>query len=265
MDMTQTVIGRVLRAVVVTGLIAGPVLTQTASAQQQDPGFFVPGGQQRPAQGSQRPAQRPAQAPAAQRPAAPPPLPAGQAPPAPVIGIVDIPEIQRVSTAFTQVREELERRRARLNEDLQREQNSWREAQQALATERAGLSGDQIRTRERDLQDRITESQRQFRNRAQAIEQAGQAALVEFERALGTVIRQVAQSRSVNIVLPRPLVIFNEPPFDLTDEVAAQLNRMIPNVNLPAEGAEAPAAQQPQQRPAQGQQRPAQGQQQRRN
>ncbi|RVT97829.1 OmpH family outer membrane protein [Rhodovarius crocodyli] len=257
--MTQTLIGRVLRAVVVTGLIAGPVLTQTASAQQ-DPGFFVPGGQQRPAQGGQRPAQgqpqRPAQAPAAQRPAAPPPLPAGQAPPAPVIGIVDIPEIQRVSTAFTQVREELERRRARLNEDLQREQNSWREAQQALATERAGLSADQIRTRERDLQDRITESQRQFRNRAQAIEQAGQAALVEFERALGTVIRQVAQSRSVNIVLPRPLVILNEPPFDLTEEIAQQLNRVLPRATVPAEGAapaNAPAAAPatPRQQPAQ--------------
>jgi Skp family chaperone for outer membrane proteins len=258
MDMTQTVIGRVLRAVVLTGLIAGPVLVGTASAQQQDPGFFVPGGQQRPAQGGQRPAQRPqgqpAQAPA--RPAAPPPLPAGQAPPAPVIGIVDIPEIQRVSTAFTQVREELERRRARLNEDLQREQNSWRDAQQALATERAGLSPEQIRTRERELQDRITDAQRIFRNRAQAIEQAGQAALVEFERALGTVIRQVAQSRSVNIVLPRPLVILNEPPFDLTEEIAQQLNRVLPRATVPPEG-EAPAAAAPN-APATPRQQPAQ-------
>ena len=46
----------------------------------------------------------------------------------------------------------------------------------------------------------------------------------------------------MNIVLPRPLVIFNEPPFDLTEEVAAQLNRMIPNVTLPAETGVTPAA-----------------------
>jgi hypothetical protein len=67
------------------------------------------------------------------------------------------------------------------------------------------------------------------------------------------VIRQVATSRSVNIVIPRPLVIFNEPQFDLTEEVAAQLNRMIPSVTLPAEAGEAPPA-----RPAQAPARPAQ-------
>ena len=182
-----------------------------------------------------------------------------------MIGIVDVPEIQRVSTAFTQVREAIEQRRGRLNDDLQREQARWRDEQQRLANDRASLNPEQLRTRERDLQDRITDSQRVLRERARDIEQLAQTALREIEQALGIVIRQVASGRGVNIVLPRPLVIFNEPPFDLTDEVAAQLNRMIPNVNLPAEGAEAPAAQQPQQRPAQGQQRPAQGQQQRRN
>ena len=98
-----------------------------------------------------------------------------------------------------------------------------------------------------------------LRERARDIEQLAQTALREIEQALGIVIRQVASGRGVNIVLPRPLVIFNEPPFDLTEEVAAQLNRMIPNVTLPAEAGEAPA--QPAQRPArQGAATPAQGQ-----
>ncbi len=250
--------------------LAAMLLALPAAAQQNQQ-WFVPGqGQQQGQQQGQRPpaqqqGQRPAQAPA-QRPApTPPPLAPGQPPPAPVIGIVDVPEIQRVSTAFTQVREAIEQRRGRLNDDLQREQARWRDEQQRLANDRASLNPEQLRTRERDLQDRITDSQRVLRERARDIEQLAQTALREIEQALGIVIRQVASGRGVNIVLPRPLVIFNEPPFDLTDEVAAQLNRMIPNVNLPAEGAEAPAAQQPQQRPAQGQQRPAQGQQQRRN
>ena len=106
-----------------------------------------------------------------------------------------------------------------------------------------------------------------LRERARDIEQLAQTALREIEQALGIVIRQVASGRGVNIVLPRPLVIFNEPPFDLTEEVAAQLNRMIPSVNLPAESAsEAPAAAQ-QQRPAQPQRQGGaqQGQQPRRN
>ncbi|WP_424813756.1 OmpH family outer membrane protein [Roseococcus sp. YIM B11640] len=210
--------------------------------QRQGQEWFVPGqgqggGQRPPAQSQQQrppqqapaPQQRPGQA---QRP---PALPPGQPPPAAVIGIVDVPEVQRVSAAFNQVREEIERRRTRLNDDLQREQNSWRDAQQALATQRSQMNPEQIRTRERELQDRITDSQRIFRNRSQAIEQAAQQSLVQIEEALALVVRQVANSRNVNIVLPRPLVIMNEPAFDLTEEVSQQFNRTLRQVNIPAE------------------------------
>ncbi|MBP0465516.1 OmpH family outer membrane protein [Roseomonas sp. PWR1] len=259
---------------IVSAALAGLLVALPAAAQQGGQQWFVPGqgqqpgqqgqGQQRPpqqGQQGQRPPAQPQQP--AQRPVqAPPPLAPGQPPPTAVIGIVDVPEIQRVSSAFTQVREEIERRRASLNDDLQREQLRWREEQQRLATERGAMTPEQLRVRERELQDRITDSQRALRDRAASIEQVAQGALREIEQALGTVIRQVASSRSVNIVLPRPLVIFNEPPFDLTTEVAAQLNRMIPSVTLPAEAAPAPAqAAQPQPaRPAGGQ-----GQQPRRN
>jgi len=163
------------------------------------------------------------------------------------------------------VREEIERRRAKLNEDLQREQARWREEQQRLGAERANLPPEQLRNRERDLQDRVTDSQRIFRDRQRAIEQATQQSLTEIEQALGAVIQQVAASRQVNLVLPRPFVIFNDPPFDLTAEVAQQLNRTLRNVTVPPEdapeGARPPQQGQAQQPPA----RPAQGGQPRRN
>ncbi|MGK7861367.1 OmpH family outer membrane protein [Falsiroseomonas sp. E2-1-a4] len=232
-----------LRHLLAASLLFAPplLLTLPASAQQQGQQWFVPpagqpqGQQQRPAQTQQRP---PAQRPAAQAPAA------GQRPPAPVIAIVDIPEVQRLSAAFNQVREEIERRRAKLNEDLQGEQGRWREEQQSLAAARATLAPEQLRARERDLQERITDAQRIFRDRSRAIDQAAQTGLQQIEQALGAVIRQVAASRGVNIVLPRPLVIFNDAAFDLTDEISAQMNRVLRSVNMPAEGAaptEAPA------------------------
>ena len=213
-----------------------------APAQQQGQDWFIPGQgqQQRPAQGAQPQPQRPGQPgqpaqPAQQRPAA------GQRPPTPVLGMVDVPEVNRLSAAFNQVREEIERRRARLNEDLQREQMRWREEQQALAAARATLPPETLRERERALQDRITAAQGIFRDRNRALEAAGQFGLQQIEQALGAVITQVAQSRGINFVVPRQLVIFNEPGFDITDEVAAQLNRVLRQVNLPAEGQMPPA------------------------
>jgi Skp family chaperone for outer membrane proteins len=239
-------------------LLSTSGLSGGAMAQQQD--WFVPGqgqGGAQPRPQQQQPAPRPAQA--QQRPPQravqpnPAPLPPGEQPPAAVVGIVDVPEVQRQSTAFNAVREEIEKRRAKLNDDLQKEQARWRDEQQALAAQRAGLSPEDLRTKERDLQDRVQDSQKIFRDRSRAIEQAAQGSLMEIEQALAVVIRQVANSRKVNLVLPRPLVIYNEPPFDLTPEVATQLNKILKSVAVPAEDAPAAASA-----PA-GQQRPAQG------
>ncbi len=259
-------------ALAAAGLAAAVTASLPALAQQQPQQgqeWFVP-GQQRPAgqaPAGQRPAQ-PAQPGQAQRPPAGPPparaaapaaLPAGQQPPAAIIGIVDIPEIQRVSTAFSAVREEIERRRQRLNDDLQREQNNWRQQQQDLANQRASMPAEQLRTKERELQDRITDSQRIFRERSRAIEQVTQSALVEIEQALSVVIRQVAASRNINMLLPRPLVIYNEAPFDMTEEIAQQFNRVLRSVSIPPEPAEGAAPAAPGPAPAAAP-RPAQGQ-----
>ncbi|MXP63222.1 OmpH family outer membrane protein [Roseomonas sp. M0104] len=224
-----------------------------AFAQQQE--WFVPNQQsgqpQRPAPQRQAPPQRAVQP-------NPAPLPAGEQPPAAVIGIVDVPAVQRDSTAFNQVREEIEKRRQKLNDDLQREQARWREEQQALANQRSGLSPEDLRAKERDLQERVTDAQRVFRDRSRDIEQAAQQALQQIEQALAVVIRQVAASRKVNLVLPRPLVIYNEPPFDLSQEVSTQLNKVLKSVKVAAEENTAPT-------PAPAASRPAQGQQQKRN
>jgi len=224
---------------VFAALLAFPMV----AAAQNQPGWFVPGQPQ--GQGQAQPqGQRPAQpAQQQQRPAqqqAPAPLPPGTPPPAALIGVVDVPEIQRVSTAFNQVRQEIERRRTKLNEDVQSEQQRWRDEQQRFGNERGGLSPEQLRARERTLQDQITDSQRILRDRARDLEQLAQQALREIEQALAIVIRQVAASRNINLVLPRPLIIYNEPAFDMTEEVAVQLNRMISGVNLPPDPSAAP-------------------------
>ena len=226
-------------------MLAGGIAAAPAAAQQTQPNqdWFVPGQQRPQGQAQSQPAQgqRPPQGQQGgqQRPAG-----AGQRTPAPVIAIVDIPEVQRLSAAFNQVREEIERRRGRLNEELQREQARWREEQQALAAARATMQPDALRNRERELQDRITDAQRIFRDRSRSIDNAAQQGLTQIEQALAAVIRQVASARGVNMVLPRALVIFNDPAFDLTDEVTAQINRVLRSVTMPPDG-EAPTATAP--------------------
>ncbi|MBV8094397.1 MAG: OmpH family outer membrane protein [Acetobacteraceae bacterium] len=165
-----------------------------------------------------------------------PPIPRGPAPPAAVIGVLGVPDVMRASTAAQQAERVIGERRDKLNEDAQKEQSAWRELQQQLANQRSQLTPEQIRTKERELQERITNAQRQFRDRNRVIQEAAQYALAQIERTLIAVIRQVAESRGMNLVLHRAQVALNVNEFDVTEQVAQQLNKVLPSVLIPPEG-----------------------------
>ena len=58
------------------------------------------------------------------------------------------------AVAAQQVDKALSERTAKLNDDAQKEQAAWRDVQQQLGIERAKLNPEQIRAKERDLQER---------------------------------------------------------------------------------------------------------------
>ncbi len=165
-----------------------------------------------------------------------PALPKGAAPPAAVIGVLGVPEIMRAATASQQVEKVIGERRAKLNEDAQKEQTAWRDLQQQLAAQRATLSPDQVRAKERELQERITNAQKSFRDRNRIIQETAQYSLSQIERTLIGVIRQVAESRGMNLVLHRAQVALNINEFDITDQVTQQMNKVMPSVTIPPDG-----------------------------
>lgn len=165
-----------------------------------------------------------------------PDVPRGAMPPAAVIGVLSIPDALRISTAYVAADKALAERRQKLNEDAQKEQATLRELAQQLANDRAKLSAAQIRDRERELQDRITESRRKFTERNTLIQQAGQYALAQIERTLSDVVQKVAASHAMNLVIQRNEVALNAAEFDLTQQVAELLNKTLPSVVLPPEG-----------------------------
>jgi len=258
-------------AVAAVLLGASPLFVGVPAAAQQNPGYFIPpaGAPAGPRPPAPRPAARvpappavqvapPSLGPAAgardgqndaplqiQLPPVPdlPALPRGAAPPAAVVGVLGIPDIMHASTAAQQVEKLIGERREKLNEDAQKEQVAWRDLQQALAGQRASLNADQIRTKERELQERITNSQRQFRDRNRFIQEAAQVGLAQIERMLIAVIRQVAESRGMNLELHRAQVALNINEFDITEMVVGELNKTLPSVSLPPDGVSAVAAQ----------------------
>ena len=157
-------------------------------------------------------------------------------PPAVVVGVISVPDVMRAATSAQQIDKALSERREKLQSDAQKEQAAWRELSQTLASQRSTMSPDQIRAKERDLQQRITSAQHQFRDRNLIIQEAAQFSLNQIQASLIAVIRQVAESHSMNLVLHRQEVALNMNGFDITEEVTAQINKVLPSVTIPPDG-----------------------------
>ncbi len=256
-DAARSVAARI----VFTLALAALPLTGQAQQPQSGNGWFVP-AQPKPAPaagqagaGAGQPQASPASQPEALLPMVEPPqgalpplqvqlppmpeipsIPKGPPTPAAIVGILSVPDILRISTAYQQADKELAARRNKLNEDGQKEQNTLRELGQTFANERAKLTPEQIRAREKDYADRVNDSRRKFSDRARIIQEAGQYVMAQIERVIEQVAQQVAASRGVNLVLNRAQVLGTTTDFDLTPQVADVLNKILPTVVIPPDG-----------------------------
>ncbi len=248
------------------GAIMAAAQPFAASAQQgANPEWFVP-GQQRPAAAAPRPApgpgprapmppqpmqggmmtdgglqgdeQAPHQQIQVQLPPAPevPVLAKGTVPPTPIIGILSVQDVLMLSKAYQAADRELGIRRQKLNEDAQKEQLALRELAQALMRDRAKLTPEQIRAKEREYEERVNESRRKFGERNRIIQEAGQYIKAQIDRTLEQVAQQVALARGVNMVLNRAQLLGTSTEFDLTPQVAEVLNQVLPGVVIPPDG-----------------------------
>ena len=164
-----------------------------------------------------------------------PPIDKGKAPPTPVIGVLGVPDVMRQSNAAQIVQRIIGARKEKLRVDVEKAQANWREMEQALQADAPKLTPDQGRSRERSLRERVNNDRRQLQERNRIIQEAGQVALGQIERTLVQIIRQVADSRGMNLVLHRSQVALNVQEFDISDAVVTQLNKVLPTVQIPAE------------------------------
>jgi Skp family chaperone for outer membrane proteins len=224
-------------------------LAQSASS----PGYFIPpsgGAAPAPAHATRQPAPA-AAAPApmgqaaaadaaaagaqAQLPPIPqlPPLEKGAPPPAPVVGVLSVPEVMQKSTAAQAVQQVIQDRRAKLAAEAQKDQQGWQNEQAKITAQRSKLTDAQLEAKEKALQNEIAAAQTDFRARDQAIQNSAQAALGQIEATLIAVIRQVAEARGMNLVLHREQVALNVNAFDITNDVVTELNKLLPSVSVP--------------------------------
>ncbi len=162
-------------------------------------------------------------------------LAGGATPPMAVVGVLGVPDVMRMSSAAQAVDKVIGARKQALQAEIERTQAGWQQMQSDLRIEASnGKTGrDQLLAKERTLQARVNAERHSLQEHQRIIQEAAQVALGQIERTLIGIIRQVSESRGMNLVLHRSQVALNVQEFDITDAVAAQLNRALPTVQIP--------------------------------
>jgi Skp family chaperone for outer membrane proteins len=163
------------------------------------------------------------------------PLPKAPPPPPLVLAVLGVPDVMQQSNAAQIIQRVIGARREKLRADVERAQATWREMEQSLQNDAPKLSPDQGRARERALRERVTNDRRVLQDRNRIIQEAGQVALGQIERTLSIIVQRVAEAHGINMVLHHSNVVLNLPAFDITEEVVAQLNKLLPTVQIPPE------------------------------
>jgi Skp family chaperone for outer membrane proteins len=162
-----------------------------------------------------------------------PALPPEAAPPTAVIGVISVPDVMRQSTAAQAVQAVIQQRQADLGRDAQAARAHIQAEQQAIVAQQNKIPAADLDAKEQALQQEVAATQTKFQLRNEAIQKSGQVALGQIEAELIAIVRQEAQAHGMNLILHREQVALNVAAFDITDESAAELNKLLPKVAVP--------------------------------
>lgn len=154
-------------------------------------------------------------------------------PPAPVIGVLSVPDVEQQSSAAQAVTRVIGERKEKLHLEVERAQANWRALGQQFQAEVQRMTPQAAQNRETVLRNQVNGERRRLQNEERVIAEAAQIAAGQIERTLVNIIRQVAEAHGMNLVLHRSQVALNEQYLDITDDVVRQLNRVLPTVQIP--------------------------------
>ncbi len=149
-----------------------------------------------------------------------------------VIVVVDFQRIVRESAAAATVREQIDELRTAYQGEFASIEEQLRTAEAELTNLRPVLPDEEFLRRRREFERQVTEAQRQAQYRRAELDGALDNAMDRIRSALLDVIAAIAERRRANVVLNRPNIVMVDQELDFTNEALAELNAVLPHVDV---------------------------------
>ncbi len=153
--------------------------------------------------------------------------------PAAVVAIVDYQRILRDARAAKSIREQIEERRKKYQQEIREQEKALLERERELSRQRSVLSPEAFQKRRRAFEQEASRVQRLVQERRRELDAASAEAYARIRNVIIEIVGGLARDRGFNLVLPSSAVLLFSPKLDLTEDVLRELDRRLPAVEVP--------------------------------
>ena len=148
------------------------------------------------------------------------------------IAVLDLNGIMRNATSTKEIRTQITKFRTTFEQEIKKEQQVLRDANQELARKRSLLSPEAFAEERQKFEQQVVSVQRLGQEKRKILENAQNASMLEVENILNEVVKKVATKRGFSLVIRRAQTVVLDSSIDITKEVLTQLNKRLPTIKV---------------------------------
>ena len=148
------------------------------------------------------------------------------------VGVIDMRNIIQRSNAMITIRAALDEQNAQFQQSISQEELELRQAERELNDLQSSLTEDEFAGRLKEFEERVIAIQRSIQSQKLSFDRSIQQAQSQLEQELLNIVSEIAQERSLSMVLQRQNVVIYNNALDITDDALARLNEKTKNLTL---------------------------------
>jgi Skp family chaperone for outer membrane proteins len=148
------------------------------------------------------------------------------------LGVIDMREAIQASNAMSTIRAALDEQNVTFQAAISEEEVELLEAERELSTARSTLTEEEFNERVKAFEQRVIAIQRSIQNQKNSFDSSIQQAQSQLEQELLRIVSDIAQERSLSMVIQRQNVVVYTNTLDITDEALDRLNERTKNLTL---------------------------------
>jgi len=150
------------------------------------------------------------------------------------IAVIDIIRIRRDSKAFKSLRKQITGFREQLKKNARNEDANLQKANKELARQRAIITPEAFREERKKFEQRVGNVQKGLQTRWRALREVEGKYEIKILEVMQQAVLKVAQKKKLILILRNNAIYYWANTLEITDEVLANLNKMLPKVSVTA-------------------------------